>query len=151
MSYGRRRRSPAHGARQAAPVQLLEIMISPGEEDTLSNAERKAIVEADEWLEHNEPVPHEEVLADLHDAGKWSIAGSHREAGGLVVLLLGTVRTAVREEMARRLPDLFRRLGYLPWERVPVDALDTAAALMGDELGWSDDAREREKRSVLRE
>ena len=46
---------------------------------------------------------------------------------------------------------LFRRLGYLPWERVPVDALDTAAALMGDELGWSEDAREREKRSVLRE
>ena len=33
--------------------------------DTLSNAERKAVAEADEWLKHNQPIPHEEVLAEL--------------------------------------------------------------------------------------
>jgi hypothetical protein len=40
----------------AAVVHLLEAM---------SNAERKAIAEADEWLEHNQPIPHEEVLAEF--------------------------------------------------------------------------------------
>ena len=50
----------------AAVVQLLETMISPDEDgDTLSNAERKAVAEADEWLKHNQPIPHEEVLAEL--------------------------------------------------------------------------------------
>jgi hypothetical protein len=50
----------------AAVVHLLEAMTSPVEDgDTLSNAERKAVVEADEWLKHNQPIPHEEVLADL--------------------------------------------------------------------------------------
>src|ERR1039457_3152607 len=48
----------------AAVEQLLETMISPDEDgDTLSNAERKAVAEADEWLKHNQPIPHEEVLA----------------------------------------------------------------------------------------
>jgi hypothetical protein len=32
---------------------------------TLSNAERKAVAEADEWLKHNQPIPHEEVLAEF--------------------------------------------------------------------------------------
>ena len=50
----------------AAVVQLLETMVSPEEDrDTLSNAERKAIAEADEWLQHNQPIPHEEVLAEF--------------------------------------------------------------------------------------
>jgi len=50
----------------AAVVHLLETMISPIEDgDTLSNAERKAVGEADEWLKHNQPIPHEEVLAEL--------------------------------------------------------------------------------------
>jgi len=40
-------------------------MISPEERDTLSNAERKAVAEADEWLQHNDPIPHEEVLAQF--------------------------------------------------------------------------------------
>lgn len=41
-------------------------MLTPEEEsDTLSNAERKAVVEADEWLKHNKPIPHERVLAEL--------------------------------------------------------------------------------------
>jgi hypothetical protein len=50
----------------AAVVHLLETMVSPEEDrDTLSNAERKAVAEADEWLQHNQPIPHEEVLAEF--------------------------------------------------------------------------------------
>jgi hypothetical protein len=50
----------------AAVVHLLESMVLPEEEgDTLSNAERKAVAEADEWLKHNQPIPHEEVLAEF--------------------------------------------------------------------------------------
>ena len=33
--------------------------------DTLSTAEPKAIAEAEEWSKHNEPIPHEQVLAEL--------------------------------------------------------------------------------------
>lgn len=50
----------------AAIVQLLETMITPEEDrQTLSTAERRAIAEADEWLKSNEPIPHEEVLAEF--------------------------------------------------------------------------------------
>jgi hypothetical protein len=50
----------------AAVVHLLETMIAPEEDrDTLSNAERQAVAEADAWLEHNQPIAHEEVLADF--------------------------------------------------------------------------------------
>ena len=50
----------------AAVVHLLETMVPPEEDgDTLSNAERKAVAEADEWLKHNRPIPHEEVLAEF--------------------------------------------------------------------------------------
>jgi len=50
----------------AAVVHLLETMVSPDEDgDTLSHAERKAVAEADEWLKHNQPIPHEEVLAEF--------------------------------------------------------------------------------------
>lgn len=50
----------------AAVVHLLETMVSPDEDgDVLSNAERKAVADADEWLKHNEPIPHEEVLAEF--------------------------------------------------------------------------------------
>jgi len=50
----------------AAVVHLLETMVPPEEDgDTLSNAERKAVAEADEWLGHNRPIPHEEVLAEF--------------------------------------------------------------------------------------
>jgi hypothetical protein len=49
-----------------AVVHLLETMVPPEEDrDTLSSAERKAIGEADEWLKHNQPIPHEEVLAEF--------------------------------------------------------------------------------------
>jgi O-succinylbenzoate synthase len=50
----------------AAVVHLLETMVLPDEDgDTLSNAERQAVAEADEWLKHNQPIPHEEVLAEF--------------------------------------------------------------------------------------
>lgn len=31
----------------------------------LSDFERAAVSEADEWFKHNEPIPHEEVLAEF--------------------------------------------------------------------------------------
>ena len=31
----------------------------------LSDAERAAIAEADLWLPHNQPIPHEQVLAEF--------------------------------------------------------------------------------------
>jgi hypothetical protein len=50
----------------AAVVHLLETMIPPEEDsDTLSPAEAKAIAEADEWSKHNDPIPHEQVLAEF--------------------------------------------------------------------------------------
>ena len=50
----------------AAVVHLLETLVPPNEDgDTLSHAERKAVAEADDWLKHNKPIPHEEVLAEF--------------------------------------------------------------------------------------
>lgn len=50
----------------AAVGHLLQVMISPEEDrDTLSSAEAKAVAEADEWLRHNRPIPHEEILAEF--------------------------------------------------------------------------------------
>src|ERR1017187_10995726 len=49
----------------AAVIHLLETMVSLEDRDTLSNAERKAVAQADEWLKHNQPIPHEEVLAEF--------------------------------------------------------------------------------------
>jgi len=50
----------------AAVVHVMETMVSLEEDrDTLSPAERKAVAEADEWLQHNQPIPHEEVLAEF--------------------------------------------------------------------------------------
>jgi hypothetical protein len=41
-------------------------MVSPDEDgDTLSHAEREAVTAADEWLKHNQPISHEEVLAEF--------------------------------------------------------------------------------------
>ena len=48
----------------AAVVHLLEtFLVEDG--DTLSPAEAKAVAEADEWLKHNDPIPHEQVLAEF--------------------------------------------------------------------------------------
>ena len=53
-------------AQLAAVVRLLESMVPPEEDrDTLSNAERRAVAEADEWLQHSQPIPHDEVLAEF--------------------------------------------------------------------------------------
>ena len=49
-----------------AVVHLLETMVPPEEDRaTLSSAERKAVTEADEWLKHIQPIPHEAVLAEF--------------------------------------------------------------------------------------
>jgi hypothetical protein len=50
--------------RLAAVVHLLEAFLDE-DGDTLSPAEQKAIAEADEWLKHNDPIPHEQVLAEF--------------------------------------------------------------------------------------
>lgn len=53
-------------AQLEAVAGLLESMISPEEDrDTLSHAERQAVAEADEWLQHHQPIAHEEVLAEF--------------------------------------------------------------------------------------
>jgi len=55
----------------AAVVHLLETMVAPvvvspeEDGDTLSPTEARAIAEADEWLKHNQPIPHEKVLAEF--------------------------------------------------------------------------------------
>jgi hypothetical protein len=50
----------------SALVGFLETFVCPDETGgSLSNAERNAVAKADEWLKHNEPIPHEEVLAEL--------------------------------------------------------------------------------------
>lgn len=48
----------------AAVVHLLESVLAENR-DTLSGSERRAISEADEWLKHNQPIPHEHVLAEF--------------------------------------------------------------------------------------
>ena len=47
----------------AAIVRLLELIVAD-ETATLSPAEAQAMAEAEAWLEKNEPIPHEQVLAD---------------------------------------------------------------------------------------
>ena len=49
----------------AAVVHLLETIVPPDEGDEVSPVESKAIAEADEWLKHNQPIPHAEVLAEF--------------------------------------------------------------------------------------
>jgi hypothetical protein len=50
----------------AVVVDLLEKIVPVADEDdVLSDADRKAIAEAEEWLKHNQPIPHEEVLAEF--------------------------------------------------------------------------------------
>jgi hypothetical protein len=73
-----------------AVVHLLVTMVSPEEDaGTLSNAERKAVAEADEWLKHNQPIQHEEVLAefgltmsDWQKMGKDPLPGETRRRNG---------------------------------------------------------------------
>jgi hypothetical protein len=49
----------------AAVVHLLETIVPDDDGETLSDDDRKAVDEAEEWLKHNEPIPHEQVLAEF--------------------------------------------------------------------------------------
>jgi hypothetical protein len=58
----------------SAVRSLLETMLdpvsraianAPVEDEEISAEERRAVAEAREWLKHNKPIPHEEVLAEF--------------------------------------------------------------------------------------
>lgn len=58
----------------SAVVGLLETMLdpvsraianAPVDEEPLTEEERKALEEARQWLQHNQSIPHEQVLAEL--------------------------------------------------------------------------------------
>jgi len=51
-------------AKLGAVRNLLEVFLDE-DSDTLSPAEAKAVAEADEWSKHNDPIPHEKVLAEF--------------------------------------------------------------------------------------
>jgi hypothetical protein len=38
---------------------------APVEDEEISAEEQRAVAEAHEWLKHNKPIPHEEVLAEF--------------------------------------------------------------------------------------
>jgi hypothetical protein len=57
-----------------AVVRLMEVMLdpvsraladAPPEDEEISAEEEQAVAEAREWLKHNKPIPHEQVLAEL--------------------------------------------------------------------------------------
>jgi len=41
------------------------IATAPIDDEPVTEAERQAVAEADEWLKHNKPIPFEDVLADF--------------------------------------------------------------------------------------
>ena|SRR5579859_4216896 len=58
----------------AAVVHVMEAMLdplsrrlgnAPLEDEEISAEEEQAVAEAREWLKHNQPIPHEEVLAEF--------------------------------------------------------------------------------------
>ena len=58
----------------SAVAKLLETMLDPVaralanapiDDEPVTEEERRAVAEADEWLRHNEPIPFEKVLADF--------------------------------------------------------------------------------------
>lgn len=52
-----------------AVIPLLREMLPkpalPIEDEEITDAEKAAVAEADEWLKHNKPIPFEDVLADF--------------------------------------------------------------------------------------
>ena len=51
---------------QLSAEDQFETMVPPSEDGArMSNTERNAIAEADEWLKRNQPIPHEKVLTEL--------------------------------------------------------------------------------------
>jgi hypothetical protein len=55
---------PPEQIRAAIPF-LRAMLPKPIEDEEISEAEKAAVAEADEWLTHNEPIPFEELLADF--------------------------------------------------------------------------------------
>lgn len=66
---------------QLAPVQLTaletllqsmldpvsrKLALAPIDDEPFTEEDRQSVAEADEWLKHNEPIPLDEVLADLN-------------------------------------------------------------------------------------
>ena len=51
-------------AKLGAVRNLLEVFLDE-DSDTLSPAEAIAIADAEQWSEHNDPIPHEQVLAEF--------------------------------------------------------------------------------------
>jgi len=58
----------------AAVVHVMEVMLdpvsralanAPPEDEEISAEEEQSVAEAREWLKHNKPIPHEDVLAEL--------------------------------------------------------------------------------------
>jgi len=45
--------------------RLPEAQLTGIENEEISEEEERAVAEAREWLKHNKPIPHEEVLAEL--------------------------------------------------------------------------------------
>jgi hypothetical protein len=62
-------------AQVTTAVRFLEFMLldpvsraiaaAPIDDEPITEAERQAVAEADEWLKHNKPIPFEDVLADF--------------------------------------------------------------------------------------
>lgn len=72
-------------------VRFLEFMLldpvsraiatAPFDDEPISDIERQKIAEADEWLKHNAPIPHEQVLAELGLTMKdWERMGNEPQA-----------------------------------------------------------------------
>jgi hypothetical protein len=52
-------------AQLTALETLLRSMLVPVDDEPFTVEDRQAVAEADEWLKYNEPIPLEEVLADV--------------------------------------------------------------------------------------
>jgi hypothetical protein len=42
-----------------------KLALAPIDDEPFTDEDRQAVAEADEWLKHNQPIPHEEVLAEF--------------------------------------------------------------------------------------
>src|ERR1039457_4858326 len=86
---------------------------APAEDEEVSAEEERAVAGAREWLKHNKPIPHQEVLADLgftlDDFGRRAARRFRRNR---------TVRTS--KQWPRRLPGPVRpRPTFAPWSGKP--------------------------------
>lgn len=42
-----------------------KLALAPMDDEPFTDEDRQAVAEADEWLKHNQAIPHEEVLAEF--------------------------------------------------------------------------------------